>query len=132
MNALLVGIGGGIGSVLRYFLTLGASHPIAVVFAINISGAFLLGVVTMMTSGRCRLFLGTGILGGFTTYSAFAVDTVRLFHDDVVAGLLYPIGSVVAGILAAWLGMRCTTWGRSTPAVIRERKRRPVRGGPEK
>ncbi|WP_197555014.1 fluoride efflux transporter FluC [Trueperella pecoris] len=82
MNALLVGLGGAIGAVLRHLLTLGSVHPVAVIFGINIAGAFLLGLLAATVSGKPRLFLGTGILGGFTTYSALAVDTVRLLHDD--------------------------------------------------
>lgn len=104
MNTLLVGLGGALGAIARYLLSC-VTHPVLAVFAMNVVGAFLLGVLTAMAAGKWRLFLGTGLLGGFTTYSALAVDTVRLLHDDVVAGLLYATGSVAVGLLTAWGGL---------------------------
>ncbi|QOQ38957.1 fluoride efflux transporter FluC [Trueperella pecoris] len=105
MNALLVGLGGAIGAVLRHLMTLGSAHPVVAIFGINIAGAFLLGLLAATVSGKPRLFLGTGILGGFTTYSALAVDTVRLLHDAAPLGLLYLVASLAIGVIAAGAGM---------------------------
>lgn len=84
--------------------------------AINVTGALLLGLLlevltrTGPDSGWrriTRLGLGTGALGGFTTYSTFAVETVaRLTPDTLVIGLAYPVGSVVLGVIAAAGGYR--------------------------
>ncbi len=105
MNALIVGIGGALGASVRYLLTIGATYPPAVTFLINIFGAMLLGIVAATTSERLRLLMGTGMLGGFTTYSALAVDTVQIMQDDVLIGLAYAVFTVVAGIAAAGFGL---------------------------
>lgn len=82
-----------------------------VVGLINVVGAFLLGVVTGAII-RCadtpraravRQFLGTGVLGGFTTYSTFAVDAVT------GTALWLTLGTAVVGVLAAWLGLALTS-----------------------
>ena len=106
MNVILVGLGGAIGAALKFFLSNGATYPVLVILAINVAGAFALGVVSSMVSGQARLFVGTGMLGGFTTYSALAVDTVELLQDNAAWGLAYAVGSVVLGVGAAWLGLK--------------------------
>lgn len=88
-----------------------------VVGVINVGGAFLLGFLLDLLarlgsdSGRrrvLRLFAGTGVLGGFTTYSALATDTARLTSENLpVAGLGYALVSVVLGVSAAAGGMWC-------------------------
>lgn len=103
---ILVGLGGAIGAALRFFLSNEATYPVLVILAINVAGAFALGVVSSMVSGQARLFVGTGMLGGFTTYSALAVDTVELLQDNALWGLAYAVGSVVLGVGAAWLGLK--------------------------
>ncbi len=103
---ILVGLGGAIGAALRFLLSNDAGYPFLIIFAINVAGAFALGVASALTSGHVRRFLGTGMLGGFTTYSALAVDTVELLQDNVAWGLSYAVGSVVLGVGAAWLGLK--------------------------
>ena len=79
---------------------------------INVCGAFLIGVLMALSmekgviSGDWRLFLGTGILGGFTTFSTLSYESLALMQDGLwAAGLANMFGSAVAGLLAAWLGV---------------------------
>lgn len=122
-NVLLVFLGGGIGSVLRYFTLLGAARlwPKAVfpwgVFAANILGSFALGFLFALPAMKEKgsgpwLFAATGVLGGYTTFSTFANDSWLLLvdHHSWLA-LLNALGSVVLGISAAalgwWAGSKC-------------------------
>jgi CrcB protein len=84
------------------------------VFVVNILGSFLLGVLVMIVARlpdsrrpeELRVLLGTGVLGGFTTYSALAADTVVLAAAGTVFdAVVYPLASVVLGAAAAVLGM---------------------------
>ncbi len=122
-NVLLVFLGGGIGSVLRYFTLLGAARllPKAVfpwgVFAANILGCFALGFLFALPAMKEKgsgpwLFAATGVLGGFTTFSTFANDSWLLLVDHHSwFALLNALGSVVLGISAAalgwWAGSKC-------------------------
>ncbi len=111
---LLVGAGGALGSVLRYtgsLLQQGKTFPLATLL-INIIGSFVIGMVM----GWClknesfsnwKLFLATGICGGFTTFSAFSFENLLLLQNGkIFLSLLYITGSVVFGIAAAWLGYK--------------------------
>lgn len=92
-RVLLVALGGGIGSVLRYLTSgvavrwLGLDFPYGTLI-VNVAGSFLIGLVqalaeeTAVLPEPARLFLSVGILGGFTTYSAFSYETVRLVELD--------------------------------------------------
>lgn len=117
MRALLfVGIGGGIGSIFRYALSLfiGRHVPLAFplgTFLVNITGCFLIGVfyslVTKYTgfNPEWRLFLITGICGGYTTFSTFSYDGLILIKQgSVFYFMLYVLGSVVLGLLATFAG----------------------------
>ncbi len=114
-------LGGAIGTVGRYELGLawpaGAAHFPAATFVVNTSGAFLLGLILTVLLERfgptryLRPFLSTGLLGGWTTYSAFAVDAVtagRSGHPALAIG--YVTATLGAGLAAAtlgiWLGRR--------------------------
>lgn len=112
---IVVIVGGVVGVALRAALTLpfGAdTHPLtvpSVTLAINLVGSLALGVVVGRlgdTRPRLRAFLGTGILGGFTTYSAFAVQTVDVFTAAPFVGLALAAVSVTGGVAAAALGLR--------------------------
>lgn len=115
----LVAAGGAVGTWLR--LTVGdilpnvGPLPVAVI-VINLSGAFALGwlLQAIRSAGpesrshkRLRLGVGTGVLGGYTTYSAFAVGTDGLLAmQNPVPGLALSLATVVGGVLAAWCGAR--------------------------
>ena len=85
-------------------------------FVINLTGAFLLGLLLETLARRgpdegarqlLRLGLGTGVMGGYTTYSTFAVETVRLLGAGaVLSGLGYALGTVLLGLAAALAGGR--------------------------
>lgn len=77
---------------------------------INVAGSFLLGLLVAAIAGagqaRLRLLLGTGVLGGFTTYSAFALDAVLLAqHGQILLAVGYVAVSVLGGLLVAGLGL---------------------------
>lgn len=111
-------VGAAVGTTGRALLghalpTADGAIPWATLLA-NIVGAFLLGILVDWIARigdvggwrLARMGLGTGVMGGFTTYSAFAVETTRLLEGGHVwAGLAYPVGSLLLGIVAAGLGM---------------------------
>ena len=111
---LLVAAGGGIGSAARYAVYLYSRmqpFPYATLF-INLVGSFLLGIFMGLglekTSGESyRLLFAVGICGGFTTFSTFSFENVKLLQ----AGrynlfFIYVFTSVITGIIAAWLGFK--------------------------
>ncbi len=112
---VLVGTGGFLGSVARYMVTLlfsplAPGFPFAT-FAVNILGSFLIGflselaVSTTLVSPETRLFLVTGICGGFTTFSAYMFESSALMKDGQIfyAGT-YLVGSIVGGLIALYSG----------------------------
>lgn len=116
---MLVGIGGGIGAIARYklgdWVLLLFTQPRFPyhTFTVNILGCLLIGVLVgigeryqILGSGT-RLFLITGLLGGFTTFSSFGLDTISLLRRDEfwLAGG-YAMGSVVLGLIAVGLGLK--------------------------
>jgi CrcB protein len=114
-SAGLVALGGAIGSVLRWALVLLAAHRVGPGFpwgtlAVNVAGSFAIGVVAELAAGGAlsppaRIFLATGILGGFTTFSAFSLETLLLARDGLpLSALVYSVGSVVVGLGAAYVG----------------------------
>ena len=114
-NFLLVAIGGAAGSVARYGLGLrlaGASWPQAT-FAVNIVGGLLIGLLSgalavRMGEGaeRLRLLLQVGVLGGFTTFSAYSLETVMMIERRAyISAAGYALGSVAVCLLAVGLGL---------------------------
>lgn len=113
-----VAVGGAVGSLARYLVTLAVgetgSFPLAT-FAINVVGAFLLGLLVEVLAGlgsddgrrrTTRLLLGTGVLGGFTTYSLLATDAAQLLLDGRVwVAVGYGVSTLVVGGAASWLGV---------------------------
>jgi len=118
MSAILnVALGGAVGAVLRYLSTLGATRLFGAGFPwgtlfVNVLGGFLMGLLAVWfieKGGRASPLLMTGILGGFTTFSAFSLDAIRLLENGrpLVAGG-YILGSVALALIACgaglWLG----------------------------
>lgn len=129
LSSAVVLVGGAFGTAVRAALESAfPAQPGAwpwTTFAINVSGSFLLGLLLETLSRRgpdaglrryLRLGVGTGVMGGYTTYSTFAVETVRLLGLGGAAtflGIGYALGSVVLGLLAAFAGMwLAARWSR--------------------
>ena len=123
LNLLLVGSGGFLGSVLRYLVGLGAQHlPVQAPFlygtlAVNVLGCLLIGFLGGLAQYRdifnpsIRLFLFTGFLGGFTTFSAFGYDTFSLGRDiDLSIALLNVFLHIALGLSAVLLGFWISRW----------------------
>lgn len=112
---LLVILGGAAGVAARAALTVPFerdAHPLvvpAITLGINIAGSFVLGLVVGWLGERhprARLFLGTGVLGGFTTHSSFAVQSVTTSSATPAVGVGLIIVSVFGGVIAAAIGLR--------------------------
>ncbi len=115
--SLAVALGGAIGAVLRHGVNVGTARWLGTGFpygtlCVNIAGSFMIGLLIALFAHiwqppqTVRLFLVTGILGGFTTFSTFSLDTVVLLQrqDYMMAGL-YMAVSVVLSVLALFGGL---------------------------
>jgi fluoride exporter len=116
-NILLVGFGGFIGSVLRYLTsgyvqqsTKSIDFPYGTL-AVNVIGCFIIGFLAQLAEDRgvftseSRLFVFTGFLGGFTTFSSFGNETLNLARDSQILNALANVGlNVLLGLFAVWLG----------------------------
>ena len=117
MNYLIVFFGGGLGAAARYGMNIGVGRALGSAFpwhtlAVNIIGCFLMGVLTeamalrLNLSNEMRLFLTVGILGGFTTFSAFALDFALLVERrDVIGATGYVLASVGLSLIACFVGL---------------------------
>jgi CrcB protein len=119
---LIVAAGGALGAGARYLVSawslqrFGEDFPRGTL-AVNLVGSFLLGALmaasleTEGVSSELRLFLGTGILGGFTTYSSFNYEVISLFGQGRVAAALGYLGATLLGCLVAGgAGVAVVTW----------------------
>ena len=115
-QVLLVFIGGGVGSALRYlvgkFLKIPASGFSWSTFSVNVLGSLIIGILMGVTlknsalSENQTLLLITGICGGFTTFSAFAYENqVFLKEGDFTNFFIYTLGSIGVGLAAVFLGL---------------------------
>lgn len=122
MALLLVAVGGGIGSVARYLVggwfadRFGPAFPYGT-FVINVTGSFIIGFFLAFAQERIslspywRLFFAVGFVGGYTTFSTFEYESVRLLQDgEMLLGALYLLGSVLTGGLAAIGGIVLGSW----------------------
>lgn len=115
-RALIVAVGGALGSLSRYLLQgwiVGRTGPgILALFVINITGSFAIGLIATLAAERhlispdVRLLLTTGFLGGYTTFSSWMFESVQLAQGgDLARATLNVVGSVVVGIIAAYGGI---------------------------
>ncbi|HEX3004840.1 MAG TPA: fluoride efflux transporter CrcB [Angustibacter sp.] len=136
---LVIGLGGSVGSVARWgvsqaLTTAPGTFPTAT-FLVNVVGSFVLGVLMIFITDvwrptrYVRPFFGVGVLGGFTTFSTYMLDTRSLLvghHVELAAAYLF--GTLLAGLLALWIGITMTRWALETGSK-RRAKRRDAAGG---
>jgi len=116
-DVLIIALGGGIGSVMRYF---GAqfisknypSHYPMGTLLINITGCLLIGLLIGLSdrqqwlNNEWKLLLITGFCGGYTTFSTFAAENINLIQNQQIGyAILYTVLSVALGLLAVWAGL---------------------------
>lgn len=118
-SIFLIGLGGAIGSIFRYGVGvlvkkyLQSDFPVAT-FTVNLIGSFIIGILFGILSKTdqetsLKLFLITGVCGGFTTFSAFSLENMRLIQNgNTGLALLYIASSILLGILMVGLGMHLT------------------------
>jgi fluoride exporter len=113
MPVLLVALGGAVGSVARYGVGLAAARWFGLAFpwgtlAVNLAGSLAIGVLAARVGPAdesTRLLLGVGLLGGFTTFSAFSLETVRLLEHQPGLAMSYAAASLLLGVGACWVGL---------------------------
>lgn len=117
MSYLIVFVGSGIGGMLRHGVNVASGHffghgfPVGTL-VVNIIGSLLMGLLVGLFAFKSydgdglRLFLATGILGGFTTFSTFSLDAVSLYRrGEIALAVAYAIGSVAVSVGALALGL---------------------------
>lgn len=116
-NMLVVALGGAIGATLRYCVSLifSGTHSIFNwgTITVNILGSFIIGALFALLSSHdvsttLRTFLFVGLLGGFTTFSSFSLDTVNIFRESGLLSatfyvLINNIGGICAAVIAIWI-----------------------------
>jgi len=116
INALYVALGGAIGAMVRYGINVGSTRLLGVNFpyvtlGINNLSSLAMGILIGMfamkdTDPALKLFLMTGVLGGFTTFSAFSLETVMLYDRKPMLAVLYVTSSIALSVGACILGMK--------------------------
>ncbi len=119
---LYAAAGGGIGAAARHLVNIGFGRWVGTGFPwstlfVNVVGSFLMGVLIesfalkFKGSLELRTFLATGMLGGFTTFSAFSMDFAHLMQrHDTATGIAYAIASVIVSIAALYAGLWLVRW----------------------
>jgi CrcB protein len=117
MGYLIVFLGGGVGAALRHGINMAAGRTLGTAFPygtliINITGSLLMGIIAGYfaikgdASQHWRLFLTTGILGGYTTFSAFSLDAALLYErGEAGAAAIYVVASVAISIAGLFAGL---------------------------
>lgn len=117
LNFLIVFIGGGVGSMLRHGVNVAAARLAGTAFpygtlTVNVTGSLVMGLFAGYfafkgdASQSWRLFLMTGILGGYTTFSAFSLDTALLYErGEIALAVVYVLASVVVSALGLFAGL---------------------------
>jgi CrcB protein len=99
-----VALGGAIGAALRFLTVAFIAAPLGTVI-VNIAGSFLIGMAFVALSARLSPLLMTGVLGGFTTFSAFSLDALKLYEaGQGVQAAVYIAASVLLSVAAVALG----------------------------
>jgi fluoride exporter len=122
LQVLFVALGGAIGSAARYLVggwfaaRFGAAFPYGT-FVVNVTGSFIVGLFLAYTQERVslspywRLFFAVGFVGGYTTFSTYEYESVRLLQDgEMLLAAVYLMGSVVTGGVAAIAGIALGSW----------------------
>jgi CrcB protein len=113
MAVLWVALGGALGSMARYGVGFAAARWFGLAFpwgtlAVNVIGGLAMGILAARVGPeheQMRLLLGVGLLGGFTTFSAFSLETVRLMEHQPGLAALYAAASLILSVGACWLGL---------------------------
>jgi CrcB protein len=118
VNIVLVALGGGVGAVARYAVSLWAADKLGTVFPYgtfiaNVVGCFIIGAFMTLVTEKFianpywRLLITTGFLGGFTTFSSYSYETLKLLEDTGITAAFYNIAAnLVIGLLATWSGIK--------------------------
>lgn len=123
VSVMIVALGGALGSVFRYLLGTWAQvlsksiHFPYGTLVVNLLGCFVIGFLARLAEARgaftleTRLFIFIGILGGFTTFSSFGNETVKLLREGETLNALANVGAnVIVGLLLVWLGQSIAYW----------------------
>ena len=118
-DLLLVGLGGGLGSMLRLLTSristrfISSQWALTGTFIANIIGCFLIGLLagwlltSLWKSQSLSLLLITGFCGGYTTFSAFAFENLQLWQSgNILLSILYILSSIAFALLAVWIGFK--------------------------
>jgi CrcB protein len=120
-SLLLIGLGGGIGSILRYLTTVKIVNRLMILpafwgtFAVNVIGCLIIGMVYGLSerydwfTPQLRLFFATGLCGGYTTFSAFAYENAGLLQQgNYILSLIYIFSSIAVCLIATFIGIAIT------------------------
>lgn len=117
INILLVGLGGGIGAITRYLVSVWAAQKYGSEFPygtllVNLAGCLIIGLFMQLVTDRIivnpywRMLVTVGFLGGLTTFSSFSYETVKLVGDGEMALAFYNVAAnTVLGLMATWAGI---------------------------